>query len=87
MEEEPAALRATSPEVVRQQLAEHYPGMEGDALVRPYREDPQAACAAIADAYQAYWGGALAMCGRRCDGWWRTKSWSGRGRSRPRASP
>ncbi|MGW2816522.1 hypothetical protein [Streptomyces sp. NPDC001415] len=45
MEEEPTALRATSPEAVRQQLAEHYPGMEDDALVRPHREDPQAACA------------------------------------------
>ncbi|MCX5381714.1 helix-turn-helix transcriptional regulator [Streptomyces sp. NBC_00083] len=60
VEEELAALRATPPEVVRRQLAEHYPGREDDPLVRPYRQDPEAACAALADAYQAYWDGALA---------------------------
>ncbi|MFI6687335.1 ArsR/SmtB family transcription factor [Streptomyces sp. NPDC050485] len=60
VEEELAVVRATAPEVVRQQLTEHYPGLADHPLVRPYREDPQAACAALADAYQAYWDGALA---------------------------
>ncbi|MGP9019496.1 ArsR/SmtB family transcription factor [Streptomyces sp. BR1] len=58
--EETAQVRATPSEVVRTQLAEHYPDLDEHPLVRPYREDPEAACAALADAYEAYWEGALA---------------------------
>ncbi|MCL8013819.1 helix-turn-helix domain-containing protein [Streptomyces sp. AS02] len=60
IEQELEIVRRTPPEVVRAQLTEHYPGMDDHPLVRPYLEDPRAACAALADAYAAYWEGALA---------------------------
>ncbi|MCP3820268.1 helix-turn-helix domain-containing protein [Streptomyces sp. A3M-1-3] len=52
-------VRSTSPEVVRAQLAAHCPGMADHPLVQPYVTDPEAAYAALADAYAAYWEGAL----------------------------
>ncbi|AZQ36441.1 transcriptional regulator [Streptomyces cyaneochromogenes] len=60
IEQELEIVRRTPPEVVRAQLTEHYPGMDDHPLVRPYLEDPEASCAALADAYAAYWEGAFA---------------------------
>ncbi|MFE5592430.1 ArsR/SmtB family transcription factor [Streptomyces sp. NPDC056549] len=57
--EELAALRATDPEFVRAQVAVCYPGMADAPFVQPYLKDPEAACAALADAYAAYWEGAI----------------------------
>lgn len=57
--EELAALRSTDPEFVRAQVAVCYPGMAEAPFVQPYLRDPQAACAALADAYAAYWEGAI----------------------------
>ncbi|MFD0153461.1 ArsR/SmtB family transcription factor [Streptomyces sp. NPDC055721] len=58
--EELAALRATDPEFVREQVAVCYPGMADQPFVQPYLKDPEAACAKLADAYEAYWEGAIA---------------------------
>ncbi|KQX09315.1 transcriptional regulator [Streptomyces sp. Root431] len=58
--EELAALRGTAPEFVREQVAVCYPGMADAPFVQPYLKDPEAACAALADAYEAYWEGAVA---------------------------
>ncbi|MEV8590278.1 helix-turn-helix domain-containing protein [Streptomyces sp. NPDC051180] len=57
--EELAALRSTDPVFVREQVAACYPGMADAPFLRPYLEDPEAACAALADAYAAYWEGAI----------------------------
>ncbi|MGW8356053.1 ArsR/SmtB family transcription factor [Streptomyces wedmorensis] len=57
--EELAALRATDPAFVRAQVAACYPGMAEAPFVQPYLKDPEAACAALADAYAAYWEGAV----------------------------
>ena len=57
--EELDLLRATDPEFVRAQAAVCYPGMADAPFLRPYLEDPEAACAALADAYAAYWEGAI----------------------------
>ncbi|MFE7549231.1 ArsR/SmtB family transcription factor [Streptomyces gardneri] len=57
--EELAALRDTDPEFVRAQVAACYPGMADAPFVQPYLKDPEAACAALADAYAAYWEGAV----------------------------
>ncbi|WP_326814609.1 ArsR/SmtB family transcription factor [Streptomyces sp. NBC_01763] len=59
VETELDTIRATPPEVVRAGVEEHYPGLEGHPRIRPYLDDPEAACAALADAYAAYWEGAL----------------------------
>ncbi|MFE7324220.1 ArsR/SmtB family transcription factor [Streptomyces sp. NPDC057565] len=52
-------IRATPPEVVRAGVEEHYPGLEDHPRIRPYLADPEAACAALADSYAAYWEGAM----------------------------
>ncbi|WP_225798934.1 helix-turn-helix domain-containing protein [Streptomyces sp. NK15101] len=57
--EELAALRATDPGFVREQAAVCYPGMEDAPFLQPYLRDPEAACAALADAYAAFWEGAI----------------------------
>ncbi|MFF0477942.1 ArsR/SmtB family transcription factor [Streptomyces sp. NPDC004284] len=57
--EELAALRTTDPEFVRAQVEVCYPGMADAPFLQPYRKDPEAACAALADAYAAYWEGAI----------------------------
>ncbi|MET4644805.1 helix-turn-helix domain-containing protein [Streptomyces sp. NBC_01550] len=59
IETELDTIRATPPEVVRAGVEEHYPGLEDHPRIRPYLDDPEAACAALADAYLAYWEGAL----------------------------
>ncbi|WP_392671453.1 ArsR/SmtB family transcription factor [Streptomyces sp. LN785] len=53
-------IRATPPEAVRAGIQEHYAGLEDHPRIRPYLDDPEEACAALADAYAAYWEGALA---------------------------
>ncbi|MET9377687.1 ArsR/SmtB family transcription factor [Streptomyces sp. NPDC003035] len=58
--EELDLLRATDPEFVREQVAVCYPGLADHSSVQPYLRDPAAACAALADAYAAYWEGAIA---------------------------
>ncbi|WP_128984373.1 ArsR/SmtB family transcription factor [Streptomyces roseicoloratus] len=58
--EELDLLRATDPDVVREQAAVCYPGMAEEPFLRPYLTDPQAACAALADAYAAWWEEAIA---------------------------
>ncbi|MFG2114350.1 winged helix-turn-helix domain-containing protein [Streptomyces sp. NPDC048718] len=58
--EELDRLRATDPDFVREQVAVCYPGLEELPFVRPYLTDPQAACAALADAYAAWWQEAIA---------------------------
>ncbi|MEU9865735.1 helix-turn-helix domain-containing protein [Streptomyces sp. NPDC047971] len=57
--EELDQLRSTDPEFVRAQAAVCYPGMADEPFLRPYLEDPRAACAALADAYAAWWEGAI----------------------------
>ncbi|MEU6880161.1 helix-turn-helix domain-containing protein [Streptomyces sp. NPDC046712] len=57
--EELAQLRSTDPEFVRAQAAVCYPGMADEPFLQPYLKDPQAACAALADAYAAWWEGAI----------------------------
>ncbi|MFE2556623.1 ArsR/SmtB family transcription factor [Streptomyces sp. NPDC059352] len=57
--EELDLLRATDPEFVREQVAVCYPGMADAPFVQPYLKDPEAACAALADAYRSYWEGAI----------------------------
>ncbi|WP_432151428.1 helix-turn-helix domain-containing protein [Streptomyces sp. bgisy029] len=59
VEAELEIVRATGADVVRAGVREHYAGMEDHPFVRPYVDDPEAACAALADAYAAYWEGAL----------------------------
>ncbi|WP_406059573.1 helix-turn-helix domain-containing protein [Streptomyces sp. NBC_01077] len=59
VQEELALLRATDPAFVREQAAVCYPGMADAPFLRPYLKDPEAACAALADAYGAYWEGAI----------------------------
>ncbi|WP_329209672.1 helix-turn-helix domain-containing protein [Streptomyces sp. NBC_00683] len=54
-------IRATPAGVVRAGIAEHYAGLEDHPYVRPYLDDPEAACGSLADAYAAYWDGALAQ--------------------------
>ncbi|MFE4590961.1 ArsR/SmtB family transcription factor [Streptomyces laurentii] len=58
--EELDQLRATDPVFVRAQVAVCYPGMGEEPFLRPYLTDPQAACAALADAYAAWWEEAIA---------------------------
>ncbi|MFI6861739.1 ArsR/SmtB family transcription factor [Streptomyces sp. NPDC050421] len=60
VEAELETVRATPAGVVRAGVAEHYPGLEDDPRIRPYLVDPEAACSALADAYAAYWEGAMA---------------------------
>ena len=60
VEAELDSVRATPVGVVRAGVAEHYAGMEDHPDVRPYLDDPEAACGALAEAYAAYWDGALA---------------------------
>ncbi|MEV5972962.1 helix-turn-helix domain-containing protein [Streptomyces sp. NPDC051921] len=60
--EELDLLRATDPAFVRAQAAVCYPGMADEPFLRPYLTDPQAACAALADAYAAWWEEAVAPC-------------------------
>ncbi|MFB7517412.1 ArsR/SmtB family transcription factor [Streptomyces sp. NPDC056144] len=57
--EELAALRATDPAFVREQVEVCYPGLTDAPFLQPYLEDPEAACAALADAYAAWWEGAI----------------------------
>ncbi|MFC9033903.1 helix-turn-helix domain-containing protein [Streptomyces arboris] len=52
-------VRSTPAHVVRAGVREHYAGMEDHPFVRPYLDDPEAACATLAEAYAAYWEGAL----------------------------
>ncbi|MFD0367200.1 ArsR/SmtB family transcription factor [Streptomyces sp. NPDC059071] len=58
--EELDLLRSTDPAFVRAQAAVCYPGMAEASFLRPYLTDPQAACAALADAYAAWWEEAIA---------------------------
>ena len=60
VQEELDLLRATDPAFVREQVAVCYPGMADAPFVQPYLKDPEAACAALADAYAAYWEGVIA---------------------------
>ncbi|MFF5975326.1 ArsR/SmtB family transcription factor [Streptomyces sp. NPDC012769] len=60
--EELDLLRATDPAFVRAQAAVCYPGMADEPFLRPYLTDPQAACAALADAYAVWWEEAIAPC-------------------------
>ncbi|MGW0119054.1 helix-turn-helix domain-containing protein [Streptomyces sp. NPDC003327] len=48
-------LRATDPEFVRAQAAVCYPHLLDAPFLAPYLNDPEAACGALADAYEAYW--------------------------------
>lgn len=52
-------VRATPAAAVRAGIRRHYAGLEEHPYVQPYVKDPEAACAALADAYAAYWDGAL----------------------------
>jgi len=58
--EELDLLRATDPAFVREQVGACYAGLEDRPFLRPYLTDPEAACAALADAYAAWWDGAVA---------------------------
>ncbi|GAA3394047.1 helix-turn-helix domain-containing protein [Streptomyces roseoviridis] len=58
--EELDLLRATDPALVRARIADCYAGLEDAPFLRPYLTDPEAACAALADAYAAWWEGAIA---------------------------
>ncbi|WNI30956.1 helix-turn-helix domain-containing protein [Streptomyces sp. ITFR-6] len=60
IEAELETVRATPADVVRAGVAEHYAGLEDHPQIRPYLANPEAACGALADAYAAYWEGALA---------------------------
>ncbi|MGW1225052.1 helix-turn-helix domain-containing protein [Streptomyces sp. NPDC001478] len=60
VETELDAIRATPADIVREGVAEHYAELEDHPLIRPYLTDPEAACADLADAYAAYWEGAMA---------------------------
>lgn len=87
VEAELETVRATPADVVRAGIAEHYPALEDHPRIRPYLVDPEAACSALADAYAAYWEGAMAAH-------WptmqpsssRTRSSSGPGPSPPKVS-
>ncbi|CAM5500824.1 ArsR/SmtB family transcription factor [Streptomyces narbonensis] len=57
--EELDALRATDHAFVREQVDVCYPGMADEPFVQPYLKDPEAACAALAEAYAAWWEGAI----------------------------
>ena len=59
IEAELDVVRDTPADVVRAGITEHYADLAGHPWVRPYLDDPEAACAALADAYAAYWEGAL----------------------------
>ncbi|MEU8617985.1 helix-turn-helix domain-containing protein [Streptomyces sp. NPDC048623] len=58
--EELDLLRATEPAAVRAHAAYYYPGLAEAPFLRPYLTDPEAACAALADAYAAWWEEAVA---------------------------
>ncbi|MCX5141129.1 helix-turn-helix transcriptional regulator [Streptomyces sp. NBC_00338] len=60
VEAELETVRTTPADVVRAGIAEHYAGLEDHPRIRPYVVDPEAACADLADAYTAYWEGAMA---------------------------
>ncbi|MFI8290651.1 winged helix-turn-helix domain-containing protein [Streptomyces sp. NPDC085614] len=57
--EELDQLRDTDPEFVRAHAAVCSPGMADAPFLQPYLKDPEAACAALADAYAACWEGAI----------------------------
>ncbi|MFI8517771.1 hypothetical protein ACIGEZ_08115 [Streptomyces sp. NPDC085481] len=52
--------RATDPACVRAQATVCCPGAADEPFLRPYLTDPQAACAALADAYAAWWDEGIA---------------------------
>ncbi|MEU7029416.1 helix-turn-helix domain-containing protein [Streptomyces sp. NPDC046275] len=58
--EELDLLRATEPAAVRDFAAYYYPDLMEAPFLRPYLTDPEAACAALADAYAAWWEEAIA---------------------------
>ncbi|WP_055590500.1 helix-turn-helix domain-containing protein [Streptacidiphilus griseoplanus] len=59
IEEDLRQVRQTPPDRVREQVVRHF-GSEPPAEWQPYLTDPEASCNALADAFQAYWDGALA---------------------------
>ncbi|MGK5685041.1 ArsR/SmtB family transcription factor [Actinoplanes sp. URMC 104] len=53
-------LRATPAEVIEAELAKHYPDGDVLELLRPFRDDRQAALDRLADGIAAYWEAAIA---------------------------
>ncbi|MFJ1593691.1 hypothetical protein ACIOD0_26105 [Kitasatospora albolonga] len=62
VEAELDTIRTAPADTVRAGVRERYAGTQDHPFVRPYVDGPEGACAMLAEAYVAYWEGALGRC-------------------------